>query len=109
MRKSDPALSGIRPRFPLRRRILLGIVAALLVLVAWLHSTGSAATHGITTRDMDWNGDGTVTQGEIAQAIFTVVVEQKQDGNRQCNTFAWRNGSGTIRMDCKTVFQPDAE
>ena len=43
------------------------------------------------------------------RAIFTVVVEQKQDGNRQCNTFAWRNGSGTIRMDCKTVFQPDAE
>lgn len=57
---------------------------------------------------MDWNADGTVTQGEIAQAIFSVVVEQKQDGNRQCNTFAWRSGAGTIRMDCKTVFQADA-
>nr|WP_277399770.1 hypothetical protein [Pseudoxanthomonas sp. LH2527] len=91
----------------MRRKILLGIVVGLLALVAWLHYTGSAATHGITTQDMDWNGDGAVTQGEIAQAIFTVVVEQKQDGNRQCNTFAWRNGSGTLRMDCKTVFQAD--
>ena len=109
MTRHDPKLSGIRSRFPLRRKILLGIVVALLALVAVLHYTGSAATHGITTRDMDWNGDGTVTQGEIAQAIFTVVVEQKQQGNRQCNAFAWRNGSGTIRMDCKTVFQPEAE
>ena len=108
MTRPDPTLSGIRPRFPLRRKILLGIVVALLALVAWLHYTGSAATHGITTQDMDWNADGTVTQGEIAQAIFSVVVEQKQDGNRECNTFAWRSGSGTIRMDCKTVFQPDA-
>lgn len=109
MSRHDPKLSGIRSRFPLRRKILLGIVVALLALVAWLHYTGSAATHGITTRDMDWDGDGTVTQGEIAQAVFTVVVEQTQEGNRQCNAFAWRNGSGTIRMDCKTVFQPDAE
>ncbi len=108
MSRHDPSLSGIRPRFPLRRKILLGIVVGLLALVAGLHYTGSAATHGITTRDMDWNADGTVTQGEIAQAIFSVVVEQKQDGNRQCNTFAWRSGAGTIRMDCKTVFQADA-
>ncbi len=108
MTRADPKLSGIRPRFPLRRKILLGIVVALLALVTWLHYTGSAATHGITTEDMDWNGDGTVTQGEIAQSIFTVVVEQKQDGQRHCNTFAWRSGAGTIRMDCKTVFQADA-
>jgi hypothetical protein len=105
--KHNPKLSGVRPRFPLRRKILLGVVVALLALVAWLHYTGSAATHGITTQDMDWNGDGTVTQGEIAQAVFTVVVEQKQDGNRHCDTFAWRSGAGTIRMDCKTVFQAD--
>lgn len=105
MSRRDPTLSGNRSRFPLRRKILLGIVVGLLALVAWLHYTGSAATHGITTRDMDWNGDGTVTQGEIAQAVFSVVVEQTQDGNRQCNAYAWRNGSGTIRMDCKTVFQ----
>ena len=49
-----------------------------------------------------------MTQGEIAQAVFSVVVEQKQDGRRQCNTFAWRSGAGTIRMDCKTVFQAEA-
>lgn len=107
MSRHDPKLSGLRPRFPLRRKILLGIVAALLALVAWLHYTGSAATHGIATRDMDWNGDGTVTQGEIAQAVFSVVVERRQDGRRQCDTFAWRNGGSTIRMDCKTVFQAE--
>ncbi len=105
MSRRDPKPAGRRSRFPLRRKILLGIVVALIALIAWLHYTGSAATHGITTRDMDWNGDGNVTQGEIAQAVFSVVVEQKQDGPRQCNAYAWRNGSGTIRMDCKTVFQ----
>ena len=92
-----------------RRKLLLAILAVLLLAVAWAGWAGMAVTRGVETRDMDWNGDGTVTQGEIAQAVFTVVVEQKQDGNRQCNAFAWRNGSGTIRMDCKTVFQPDAE
>ena len=107
MSRHDPKLSGIRSRFPLRRKILLGIVVGLLALVAWLHYTGAAATHGITTPDMDWDSTGTVTQGEIAQAVFSVVVEQKQDGRRQCNTFAWRSGAGTIRMDCKTVFQAE--
>ena len=107
MSRHDPKLSGIRSRFPLRRKILLGIVVALLALVAWLHYTGAAATHGITTQDLDWDSNGTVTQGEIAQAVFSVVVEQKQDGRRQCNTFAWRSGAGTIRMDCKTVFQAE--
>ena len=57
MSRHDPKLSGIRSRFPLRRKILLGIVVALLALVAWLHYTGAAATHGITTQDMDWNGE----------------------------------------------------
>ena len=70
MSRHDPKLSGIRSRFPLRRKILLGIVVALLALVAWLHYTGAAATHGITTQDMDWDSNGTVTQGEIAQAVF---------------------------------------
>ena len=99
----------LRGKFTPRRKALLGLLALSLLAVGWMGLTGMAAIRGVETRDMDWNGDGTVTQGEIAQAVFTVVVEQKQDGNRQCNAFAWRNGSGTIRMDCKTVFQPDAE
>ncbi len=103
----DPRLSGLRPRFTRRRKVLLGLVLALLALVAWLHATGAAATHGIATRDMDWNGDGTVTQGEIAQAVFSVVVKQTQEGPRQCSTFAWRRGGATIRRDCRTVFHPD--
>ena len=92
-----------------RRKVLLAVLAVLLLGVGWLYWDGAAITAGLSAKDMDWNGDGTVTQGEIAQAVFTVVVEQTQEGNRQCNAFAWRNGGGTIRMDCKTVFQPDAE
>ena len=103
-----PAFLSKRTAFTPRRKALLVFIALLLAVVGWLHFTGAAGTSGIPSKDMDWNGDGTVTQGEIAQAVFSVVVEQKQDGNRQCNTFAWRSGAGTIRMDCKTVFQADA-
>ena len=99
----------LRGKFSPRRKALLALVLIVLAWLGYAWYANIAITQGIEQKDMDWNGDGTVTQGEIAQAVFTVVVEQTQDGNRQCNAFAWRNGSGTIRMDCKTVFQPDAE
>lgn len=99
--------AGGRPRFSMRRRVLLGLVIVLLAAVAWLHYTDAAGTHGIETKDMDWNGDGTVTQTEILQAFYAVVVTQTQEGRRQCNTFAWRSDGKTIRMDCKTVFQAE--
>ena len=99
----------LRGKFTRRRKALLALVLMMLAYLGYAWFADIAITKGVEQKDMDWNGDGTVTQGEIAQAVFTVVVEQKQDGNRQCNAFAWRNGSGTIRMDCKTVFQPDAE
>ena len=95
-----------RSRFPLRRKILLGFVALLLAAVAWLHFTGAAGTHGIPSQDMDWNGDGTVTETEIAEAFYAVVVTQTEEGPRHCNSFAWRKNGQTIRLDCKTVFQP---
>ncbi|MEL1263661.1 EF-hand domain-containing protein [Pseudoxanthomonas putridarboris] len=97
-----------RPRFSLRRKVLLGFVAVLLAAMAWLHFTGAAGTHGISSEDMDWNGDGTVTESEIAQAFYAVVVKQTKEGPRQCNTFAWRRNGETIRMDCKTVFDAGA-
>ena len=103
MSRHDPKLSGIRSRFPLRRKILLGIVVALLALVAWLHYTGAAAAHGITTQDMDWDGDGTVTRSEIAQSFYAVTVSRQREGNRECTSFRWRNGEA-IRVDCRTVF-----
>jgi hypothetical protein len=98
-----------RSRFPLRRKILLGLVALLLAAVAWLHFTGAAGTHGIPSQDMDWNGDGTVTETEIAEAFYAVVVTQTEEGPRQCNSFAWRKSGETIRLDCKTVFKPAAD
>lgn len=103
----QPAVTSKR-RFSARRKVLLGFVAVLLAAVAWLHFTGAAGTHGISSEDMDWNGDGTVTESEIAEAFYAVVVEQTQQGPRQCNAFAWRGSGETIRMDCKTVFEPDA-
>ena len=109
MSRHDPTLSGVRPRFPLRRKILLGIVVALLALVAGLHYTGSAATHGITTRDMDWNGDGQVTQSEILQSFYAVTVQKTENGARQCSAYAWRKTGEPIRVDCRTTLKPEAK
>lgn len=104
---SSPVIktSAPRRRFSSRRKVLLGFVVLLLAAAAWLHFTGAAGTHGISSEDMDWNGDGTVTESEIAEAFYAVVVQQTVEGPRECNTFAWRSSGETIRMDCKTVFK----
>ncbi len=98
---------GARKTFSLRRKVMLGFVAVLLAAVAYLHFTGAAGTSGIPSEDMDWDGDGTVTEQEILQAFYAVVVEKTSEGPRECRAYAWRADGKSIRVDCKTVLQTE--
>ena len=94
-------------RFTPRRKALLIFVALLLGVVAYLHFTGAAGTSGIPSEDMDWNGDGTVSEEEIFQSFYAVVVEKKTEGRRECRSYAWRGDKKPIRVDCRTTMAPD--
>ena len=98
----DPA-KGARRKFSARRKALLGLVAIALAAVAWLHFTGAAGISGIATRDMDWDGDGTVTQQEILQAFYAVGVSKTREGPRECSSYFWRSDKRSIRVDCRTT------
>ena len=87
-----------------RRKVLLGVLAVLLLGIGWLYWDGAAITAGLPARDMDWNGDGTVTGTEIAQAFYAVTATREREGNRECTTFRWQRSGEAIRVDCRTVF-----
>ncbi len=95
-----------RGRFSTRRKILLALVLALLGIVAYLHFTGAAGTHGLEGKDMDWNGDGQVSQIEMLQSFYAVVVTKQRQEPRECSTYAWRGTGEVIRVDCRTSFEP---
>lgn len=90
-------------RFTARRKGLLIFVALLLAVVAYLHFTGAAGTSGIPSEDMDWNGDGTVSEEEIFQSFYAVVVDKKTEGRRECRSYSWRGDGKPIRVDCRTT------
>ena len=94
----------LRGRLTPRRKALLGLLAVLLLAIGWMAWTGVAAVRGDETRDMDWNGDGTVTGTEIAQAFYAVTATREREGNRECTTFRWQRSGEAIRVDCRTVF-----
>ena len=98
----------LRGRLTRRRKILLGLLAVLLLAIGWAGWAGMAATRGVETADMDWNGDGQVGRGEIAQAFYAVVAEKRRDGQRECTTFRWYRSGEAIRVDCRTVFAAEA-
>ncbi len=92
-----------RTRFSPRRKALLVFFALLLAVLAYLHFTGAAGTSGISNEDMDWNGDGKVTETEIMQAFYAVVVEKTTEGRRECRSYTWRSDGTSIRVDCRTT------
>jgi hypothetical protein len=100
-------LTGKRAPFTARRIATLGFFVVLLVIVAWLHFTGAAATRGIERKDMDWNGDGEVTMREMLQSFYAVTVTTTTEGARECHAFAFRGSSETLRVDCRTVVKPE--
>ena len=101
--------NGKRAPFTARRMATLGFFVTLLIVVGWLHFTGAAATHGIERKDMDWNGDGNVTMREMLQSFYAVTVTTTKEGARECRTFAFRGSDKSLRVDCRTVFEPAAK
>lgn len=94
----------LRGRFTRRRKALLVMVLVVLAWLGYAWYAGIAITQGIEQKDMDWNGDGTVSRSEVLQAFHAVGVSESQDGNRHCRTFLWRSTGEQIRVDCRTVF-----
>ncbi len=98
----------LRGRFTARRKALAVIMLLILGWLGYAWYAGLAITQGVETRDMDWNGDGTVSRAEMAQAFYAVAVKKDVDGNRHCSTFYWRSTGEQIRVECRTVFAKDA-
>ena len=96
----------LRGRFTRRRKALLVLIVVVLGWLAYAGWAGIAITKGVEQKDMDWNGDGTVTRAEILQAFHAVGASDTKQGNRECRTFVWRSTGEQIRVDCRTVFSP---
>jgi hypothetical protein len=94
----------LRGRFTKRRKVLAVVMLLVLGWMGYAWYSGIAITQGLEIRDMDWNGDGTTTRNEIAQAFYAVTVKKAVDGQRHCNSFYRRSTGEQIRVDCKTVF-----
>lgn len=97
----------LRGRFTRRRKALLILVLVVLGWLGYAWWAGIAITQGLEEQDMDWNGDGTVSRGELLQAFHAVGVKQTTEGNRHCKSFYWRSSGEQIRVDCRTVFGDD--
>ena len=92
-----------RKRFSPRRKALFALVAVALAVIGWLYYIGAAGISGIPTKDMDWDGDGTVTRQEIFQSFHAVVVTKTKEGQRECSAYQWRKSQQPIRVDCRTT------
>lgn len=97
-----------RASFSPRRRAVLVLVLILLAAVAWMGWIGAAGLSGISTKEMDWDGDGQVSRDEVIQAYYAVTAKKVVDGNRTCTTYAWRSSGKEIRVECRTELHPDA-
>jgi len=98
----------LRGKFSPRRKALLALVLIVLAWLGYAWYANIAITRGIEQKDMDWNGDGTVSRDEIIESFYAVAVNDSQDGNRHCRTFVWRSTGEQIRVDCRTEFTPAA-
>ncbi|HEL3780457.1 MULTISPECIES: EF-hand domain-containing protein [Stenotrophomonas] len=96
----------LRGKFSPRRKALLALVLIVLAWLGYAWYANIAITRGIEQKDMDWNGDGTVSRDEIIESFYAVAVNDSQDGNRHCRTFVWRSTGEQIRVDCRTEFTP---
>ncbi|MDN5780970.1 MAG: EF-hand domain-containing protein [Luteimonas sp.] len=91
---------------PLRRKLLFGALALLVLYSGYAWHAGLAFTAGIATQDMDWNGDGSVSTHEAMQSWYAVTVRNTREGKRECHSFFWRGQEDgqPIRVDCRTTF-----
>src|SRR3546814_18880582 len=70
---------------PLRRKLLFGMLALLVLYSGYAWYTGLAFTAGIETQDMDWNGARRVWTQETLQSWYAVTVRTPKEGARECN------------------------
>lgn len=94
-----------------RRKLLFAIVAVALLYLAWAWHARLAFTAGIAGEQMDWNGDGQVTEQEMLQSWYAVSVRSTREGRRECHAFYWRGQEAgePIRVDCRTSFSTPEE
>src|SRR3546814_7258564 len=83
---------------PLRRKLLFGMLALLVLYSGYAWYAGLAFTAGIETQDMDWNGDGSVSTQETLQSWYAVTVRSTKEGARECNAFYWRSEEHTSEL-----------
>jgi hypothetical protein len=90
----------------MRRKLLFAALALLVLYSGYAWYAGLAFTAGIETKDMDWNGDGSVSTQETLQSWYAVTVHSIREGRRACNSFYWRGHEDgqPIRVDCRTTF-----
>ena len=98
--------TGDQSGIPLRRRLLFGALALLLLYSGYAWHAGLAFTAGIATQDMDWNGDGAVSTAETLQSWYAVTVRSTREGRRECHNYYWlgEESGQPIRVDCRTTF-----
>ncbi|WP_328797029.1 hypothetical protein [Luteimonas deserti] len=82
---------------------MLLTLAVLLVTLAWLQATGSAALSGMSAQEMDWDEDGTLSRSDILRSVFSVVAERRTEGTRSCVEYRWRRSGEVIRLECRTT------
>ena len=105
----SPAPVKPRKSFNPRRIAVLALVAIVLAGAAWLYFTHAAGISGISTKDMDWDADGTATHQEILQAFYAVGASKTREGQRECSAYYWRKDKQSIRVDCRTTMAPATE
>jgi hypothetical protein len=98
--------TGRQSGIPLRRKLLFGALALLVLYSGYAWHAGLAFTAGIETQAMDWNGDGSVSTQEALQSWYAVTVRSTREGRRECHNFYWRGQEDgqPIRVDCRTTF-----
>ena len=98
-------VEDIRRRRSTRRRALLALAVLLMVVGGWMYFNSVAGITGISTDEMDWDADGSVSRTEMLQAYHAVAVEHRRQGARTCSTYYWRADRKSIRVDCRTEFE----
>jgi hypothetical protein len=106
---AGPGTESIRRRRSVRRRALLALALLVLALAGWMYFNSVAGISGMPTSEMDWDGDGAVTRTEILQAWHAVAVKRTREGRRACSAYHWRGDATSIRVDCRTEFEPAAK
>src|SRR3546814_17944468 len=72
---------------PLRRKLLFGMLALLVLYSGYAWSTGLAFTAGNEPQDMEWNGDGRVSSQETLPSWSGVTVSPTTEVARGGNSF----------------------